>query len=359
MPSRISSTSTRPNSPENETILDPNNMMQVGKSNDIFTRTIGALSLIIMWIVWISGCISPFILVNLFLKEQYVLCIVWTIIIIFPFVYTLPRTPIFLQAIMLGCGWFKDGATLYIEDEVGKYDIKKNILLCMHPHGLFCYGFFLNGASCRAVADQGIWSGKYIPKNFSHMPKDTFGVVEPNLFKIPMIRPFLQLFGNAAPATKKQMKYFFKNNKSFGILPGGSEEIILSERGREKLYIKERKGFLKYALQHGYTIVIGYTFGEADSYYCLPWFMKERLNFLKKTKIPVFFPWGLWCFPLLPKPDVSLCTVYGNPLPLPKIENPTQAEIDQYHAKYIECLQDLYDRYKGKFGYKDRKLELF
>jgi len=43
----------------------------------------------------------------------------------------------------------------------------------------------------------------------------------------------------------------------FGILPGGSEEIIITERGKENVFIKNRAGFIKYALQHGYTITLG------------------------------------------------------------------------------------------------------
>ena len=68
--STTSASSTKTSNPQGTevTILDPNNIKRVGESNDIVTRGLGAISLILMWIVWISGCISPFILVNLFLK---------------------------------------------------------------------------------------------------------------------------------------------------------------------------------------------------------------------------------------------------------------------------------------------------
>lgn len=35
---------------------------------------------------------------------------------------------------------------------------------------------------------------------------------------------------------------------------------------------------------------------------------------------------------------------------LPKIPNPTQADIDKWHAHYIEKLVDLFERNKAKFG---------
>ena len=73
----------------------------------------------------------------------------------------------------------------------------------------------------------------------------------------------------------------------------------------------------------------------------------------------MFFPWGCWFCPLLPRRDVQLETVVGNPFELPKIDNPTQADIDKWHKIYIEKLVDLFERNKAKFGYGDRKLELW
>ena len=43
----------------------------------------------------------------------------------------------------------------------------------------------------------------------------------------------------------------FQQRSDFGILPGGMEEVALFEFGRERVYLKRRKGFIKYALQHG------------------------------------------------------------------------------------------------------------
>lgn len=39
---------------------------------------------------------------------------------------------------------------------------------------------------------------------------------------------------------------------------------------------------------------------------------------------------------------------------LPKIENPTENDIDEYHAKFINQLQELFETHKSKF-LKDHK----
>lgn len=73
----------------------------------------------------------------------------------------------------------------------------------------------------------------------------------------------------------------------------------------------------------------------------------------------MFFPWGCWFCPLLPRQKIRLETVVGNPFELPQIDEPTQEDIDKWHQIYIEKLVDLFERNKEKFGYGDRTLELW
>mmetsp|Transcript_18750 Transcript_18750/g.42622 ORF Transcript_18750/g.42622 Transcript_18750/m.42622 type:complete len:90 (+) Transcript_18750:319-588(+) len=58
------------------------------------------------------------------------------------------------------------------------------------------------------------------------------------------------------------------------------------------------------------------------------------------------FFWGRWGLPL-PLPD-KLIYVRGRPLGLPKIEGePTQAQIDEWHGKYVAELTRIFEAYKG------------
>jgi len=61
------------------------------------------------------------------------------------------------------------------------------------------------------------------------------------LFKIPLIRPFMYKMGAALPASKKVMKGIMSSKQPLGLLPGGSEEILISEAGKERVFIKNRK----------------------------------------------------------------------------------------------------------------------
>jgi Diacylglycerol acyltransferase len=56
---------------------------------------------------------------------------------------------------------------------------------------------------------------------------------------------------------------------------------------------------------------------------------------------------------------IKLLYVCGQPLGLPKIDSPSQADIDQWHAKYCAEVSRLFNQYKERVPeYKHKKLEI-
>ena len=80
------------------------------------------------------------------------------------------------------------------------------------------------------------------------------------------------------------MKKLLAARKAFGIIPGGSEDVAIHEHGKENVYINSRYGFIKYSLQHGYCLVIAYTFGETDQYHSLTWLRPLNLWLVKALR---------------------------------------------------------------------------
>ena len=73
--------------------------------------------------------------------------------------------------------------------------------------------------------------------------------------------------------------------------------------------------------------------------------------------LPIF--WGpFWYAPWLPRRTVALHTVAGAPLVLPRIPQPTTADVETWHAAYITSLRDIFDTHKARFGYEHRELEI-
>mmetsp|Transcript_6384 Transcript_6384/g.21229 ORF Transcript_6384/g.21229 Transcript_6384/m.21229 type:complete len:173 (+) Transcript_6384:572-1090(+) len=100
----------------------------------------------------------------------------------------------------------------------------------MHPHGTSVgFGFTLNGA----VRFKAKRPDLYLPAEVTSLLSDErlariSGVQAPLLFRLPLVRPMMLLFGCCTPATKEGMFGLFRQRSDFGILPGGMEEATSS-----------------------------------------------------------------------------------------------------------------------------------
>ncbi|GMF11953.1 unnamed protein product [Phytophthora lilii] len=228
------------------------------------------------------------------------------------------------------------------ENDVTPYvEPNKHALFTFHPHGVLTCGFSMNGvhhmafqrAACRWISAE-------------------------NLFYFPIMRDILHWM-EFSSSTKSNMQSIMRTGQNLCLLPGGFEEATLFQRGRHRVYIKKRFGFIKLAIQNGYDIYPAYTFGEEYTYHAFPYLQWLRLQ-LNKFRIPGAIFSGLpFCF-FLPRPDVDLITVVGKPLRLPRVEHPSRELVEEHHDKYVEALQDLFDSYKAVYAVDpDAKLELF
>ena len=137
------------------------------------------------------------------------------------------------------------------------------------------------------------------------------GLLADVLYRIPL---FYFLFGKVlrviGSADKKRMIQKMERSESFGLLPGGFHEATIMAAGTDRVYLKKRQGFIKYALQYGYNLMPVYTFGEADTYLNhdggYDW--KFKLN---DKSIPTIVPFGEWWCPLLPRYNTRLHSVAG------------------------------------------------
>uniref|UniRef100_H3GEE6 Acyltransferase n=1 Tax=Phytophthora ramorum TaxID=164328 RepID=H3GEE6_PHYRM len=211
----------------------------------------------------------------------------------------------------------------------------------VHPHGILTCGFSLNGAHHMAFQRAGCrW------------------ISAENLFYFPIMRDILHWM-EFSSSSKTSMQRIMRTGQNLCLLPGGFEEATLFQRGKHRVYIKKRFGFIKLALQHGYNVYPTYTFGEEYTYHAFPYLQWLRLQ-LNRFRIPgaIFFGLPL-CF-FLPRSDVDLITVVGKPLHLPHVEHPSRELVKECHDKYVQALQDLFDTHKGVYAVDpDAKLELF
>ena len=86
--------------------------------------------------------------------------------------------------------------------------------------------------------------------------------------------------------------------------------------------------------------------------------IQERLKKAMGFSMPLFVGRGIfqYDFGFLPKRR-QMVSVVGTPVDLPKIEHPTQEDIDKYHKLYMERLVELFDKFKDEYA-KDRKSDI-
>ncbi|RXM93431.1 Diacylglycerol O-acyltransferase 2 [Acipenser ruthenus] len=164
------------------------------------------------------------------------------------------------------------------------------------------------------------------------------------------------------PVNRNSMDYLLSHNgtgNAVVIVVGGAAESLECVPGKHSVTLKNRKGFVKLALQQGADLVPVYSFGENEVYKQIifeegSWGRYLQRKFQKLMGFaPCFFhgcgifstnSWGMVPY----SKDIN--TVVGEPITVPKIESPSQDEVDLYHDMYVQSLLKLFDRYKVKFG---------
>eukprot|EP00191_Tetraselmis_sp_GSL018_P003221 CAMPEP_0177604592 /NCGR_PEP_ID=MMETSP0419_2-20121207/16208_1 /TAXON_ID=582737 /ORGANISM="Tetraselmis sp., Strain GSL018" /LENGTH=217 /DNA_ID=CAMNT_0019098601 /DNA_START=474 /DNA_END=1127 /DNA_ORIENTATION=+ len=204
-------------------------------------------------------------------------------------------------------------------------------------HGVLTCGSLLNGAVHPDV-----------------IKSDPKCLVGSGLFGVCFLSDLLRWF-DFLPWTREVMKEEMGKGTNLLIMPGGFEEASCYKRGAHRTYLKDRKGWIKYALQFGYKLIPCYTFGEELTYWTWTGLMKYRLM-ANKYQFPGAVFLGKFCS-WLPDPNVELITVIGTPLELPHISEPSADDVDKYHALYLEHLRKLFNKHKGQYA-KDPNAEL-
>eukprot|EP01054_Gregarina_sp_Poly1_P005802 Gregarina_sp_Poly_1__5801@NODE_3052_length_1425_cov_146_290869_g1933_i0_p1_GENE_NODE_3052_length_1425_cov_146_290869_g1933_i0NODE_3052_length_1425_cov_146_290869_g1933_i0_p1_ORF_typecomplete_len418_score25_01DAGAT/PF03982_13/4_5e41_NODE_3052_length_1425_cov_146_290869_g1933_i01391392 len=207
-----------------------------------------------------------------------------------------------------------------------------------HPHGLLCNGWGLQAFN------------PYLPQNEM--------CISTALYYMPPVICYTSHCGKPSPVSARVVKAHLAARRSVTIVLGGFEEAAIHPNEGDRLYIRNRKGIFKYALQYGCEIVPVFVFGESQAYRNVQGLWGMRL-WLTKRGIPAMLPWGR-TLGFMPK-NLMLHVVVGDPIPV-EMKAEIRAEvIDELHSRYMRALEDLYDSWKCKFfgpEYK-RKLELW
>ena len=232
------------------------------------------------------------------------------------------------------------------------------------PHAKFILAVFPHGSN----ADYRILMDGLLAEPFPNTFSKLRTLAATVLFRIPVVRE-LSLWTSCVQASRSVAHRLLQRGRSLLVLPGGQAEQLRTVYGRERVYLRRRKGFIKLAMQHGVPVVPVYVFGCSDYYQTSNLFLSLRLALLKYTGIALPMAFGWKGHLLCPKP-VDTTVVLGKPLQFAFVDNknhnegnkvllPSESEqIDDAHEQFCQALTELFDQHKEALGYGDRQLEI-
>nr|XP_040036422.1 2-acylglycerol O-acyltransferase 3b [Gasterosteus aculeatus aculeatus]XP_040036423.1 2-acylglycerol O-acyltransferase 3b [Gasterosteus aculeatus aculeatus]XP_040036424.1 2-acylglycerol O-acyltransferase 3b [Gasterosteus aculeatus aculeatus] len=219
----------------------------------------------------------------------------------------------------------------------------KNYVLGCHPHGIMSTGAF----ACFSTESCGFT--ELFPGLRASL------AVLAGLFRVPLLREYLMCAG-LFPVSKPSLAHLLSKRgkgNAVVIVIGGAAESLASSPGVNAVVMRQRKGFVRVALEFGADLVPVYSFGETGLFQQVVFSegsLGRRLQDLFKRMMgfaPCLFLGERWAF--LPY-RTPVTTVVGSPILVPKRTTPTQEEVDHYHRLYMEGLSKLFHEHKVHCG---------
>jgi len=230
---------------------------------------------------------------------------------------------------------------------------------CFHPHGIATIGFSCNGCWNHEFHARASLPDATDPLTGRTVYRGTMFLVAASLREPSAIfKVVCDLSGRYQSASKKWMLQYMAEGRNVAIIPGGAEDATIMEYGKHRTAIKKRKGLVKYALQYGYQMTPIYTFGETKTYRTFTGLLKLRL-WINSFGVPAAIFFGAWWNPIFMRTDAQCVSYVGSPLQMPTIKEPTAAQVDEWHAKYVEALRALFEKHKAEAGEPNAVLEIW
>ncbi|XP_066450242.1 2-acylglycerol O-acyltransferase 2 [Eleutherodactylus coqui] len=227
-------------------------------------------------------------------------------------------------------------------------DPSKNYVFGFHPHGVLIAGGFTNFCT-EATGFSDLFPGI-----------TPYLLMLPLWFRAPFFRDYI-MTGGLIPSNKESAAYVLRQKKggtAVVIAVGGAAESLDARPGACSLLLKNKKGFIKLAIEHGASLVPIFSFGENELYDQVEnpkgsWLrtVQEKLQKLMGVALPLFHARGVfqYSFGLIPYRR-PINTIVGKPIPVVENPNPSVEEVDRMHKLYMQKLSELFEEHKTLYN---------
>lgn len=233
----------------------------------------------------------------------------------------------------------------------------RHYVIAMHPHGLLPIGAILNGLTWAGGGLTGTTaSGAKLPE-----PPNPGPLLHQRWFRQMRLRAavasgacglfpgFYEMFTKlgAFECTKPYMQNVLRQGKDVAVFPGGARESAYATPGRYVCLVRQRKGFVRLALEERLDILPMWTFGDEA---LMPQSAKPpkaitAMQRVAKETMGLLVPPTLAGLPQL----TPLTLVTGVPISLEDLwpeavgGKVSEAAVNEGHARYMRAVQSLFD----------------
>mmetsp|Transcript_117766 Transcript_117766/g.366922 ORF Transcript_117766/g.366922 Transcript_117766/m.366922 type:complete len:367 (+) Transcript_117766:47-1147(+) len=179
----------------------------------------------------------------------------------------------------------------------------------------------------------------------------------PFVLKLPIVGAGLRAIGYLPAKAKAIEETLAVKEQSVGVVLDGIAGMFQTGPV-EKAYVKKRKGIVKIALRTGAPLVPVYAFGHTRLWDVVadPFGILERVSIALDVSLVLGL--GRWFWPLGPARRTPVLMACGEPILCPKVDEPTQVQIDEYHAKLVAGYQQVFEKHKHAFGWGQKQLKI-
>lgn len=126
--------------------------------------------------------------------------------------------------------------------------------------------------------------------------------------------------------------------------------MFMIRRDHERIKLKDRKGFIRIALEHGVDVLPVYMFGVNQALdFGPPWL--QRISRKMRASLGVIY--GAWGLPIPRRVPIFMVT--GRPMPvgppMRKDDPAFAARVDELHATFCAEIERLYYTHRSKYGH--------
>ncbi|KAI6242535.1 Acyltransferase [Aphelenchoides fujianensis] len=228
----------------------------------------------------------------------------------------------------------------------------RNYIVGCHPHGILSFSTFL------PFCTEAVGFSEAFPEL-----ERRYAVTLPVQYWFP-IRRVLLLLTSTIDSEVGAIEHVLQTSEKATVVAmvlNGAAEALDPASDCFTLTLKSRKGFVKLALQNGASLVPSYSFGETSAFKQIlntegSWLREFQKAFKCFTGVSLPFFYGCGFLPF----RTPITLVFGRPIHVPKVAEPTSAQINELHEKYCRELVHLFDAHKQKCGVpRETQLEFF